>query len=228
MFYDETKTINACDNDPSLIFELLKEGHIELLDKIISRKTFDFNVVDLDGNNILMKLLKKGQFEIVLKHMRDKRWNINQQNNDGDTFAHILVSMKNLNVVDIYKELKKNKNFDSNIRNNNGETILDKSIQSESTYMTAKILEDSRFNEVGVHSFKKYYDTYIKNNNYGKYTKIDNLEMFIGRVEDKKISPKMKEIIDYLKENFDVIKEEVINKNKTKSMDIFLNRVLFE
>lgn len=227
MFYDETKTISACDNDPSLIFELLREEHIELIDKILSRKKFDINVVDSDGNNILTKLLKKGQFEIVLKHIKDKRWNINHQNNDGDTFAHILVSMKNIYVLDIYKELKKNKNFIPNIRNNNGETILDKSIQSESTYITSKILEDERFNEVGVHSFMKFYDTYIKTKNYGKYTKLNNLEMIIGNLEDKEVSPKIKEIIKYLKENFDAIKEEVIKNNRTNSMDKYLNQVLF-
>ena len=227
MFYDETKTINACDADPSLIFELLKEEHIDLIDKIISRKSFDINTVDEQGNNILMKLLKKGYFEIVLKHIKDKRWDVNHQNNDGDTFAHILVTMKSLNTLDIYKEIKKNKNFIPNIRNNEGETILDKSIKNSSTYLTAKILEDERFNEVGVLSFKKLYDTYIKNNSYGKYTKINNLEMIICGLEDKEVSPKVKVIIKYLKEHFDEIIEEVKN-NKTKSMDNFLKRVLFE
>ena len=227
MFYDETKTINACDADPSLIFELLKEEHIELIDKILSRKTFDINVVDEQGNNILTKLLKKGYFEIVLKHIKDKRWDINHQNNDGDTFAHILVSINSLNTIDIYNEIKKNKEFDPNIRNNQGETILDKSIKNSSTFLTAKILDDSRFNEVGVLSFKKLYDTYIKAKNYGKYSKINNLEMIICGLEDKEVSPKVRMIINYLKENFDEIIEEVKN-NKTKTMDSYLNEVLFE
>ena len=93
--------------------------------------------------------------------------------------------------------------------------------------MTSKILEDSRFNEVGVVSFKNFYDTYIKSNTYGKYTRISNLEMFIDYLKNKEVSPKVKEIISYLKENFDVIKEEVKN-NKTKSMDVYLKEVLFE
>ena len=129
MFYDETKAIIACDEDPSLIFELLKEEHIYLIDKILSRKTFDINVTDNQGNSILMRLLKKGCYDVVLKHMKDKRWDINHQNNDGDTFAHILVAMNYVNVVDIIKTLKKNKDFLPNIKNNNGETILDKSIK---------------------------------------------------------------------------------------------------
>ena len=226
MFYDETKTINACEADPSLIFELLKEEHVSLIDKILSKKSFDINVVDEDGNNILTKLLKKGQFEIVMKHIKDKRWDINHQNNDGDTFAHILLSMKGLQIIDIYKVLKKNKKFTPNIMNNKGETILDESIKNGYTYVTAKVLEDDRFNEIGVHSFKKYYDTYIKARNYGGYSKLNNLELLIDSLECKEVSPKIKKIINYLKENYDVIKEEVIN-NKTKTMDKYINDVLF-
>lgn len=226
MFYDETKTINACEADPSLIFELLKEEHISLLDKIISKKTFDINVTDEDGNSIITKLLKRGQYELVLKHMKNKNWDVNHQNNDGDTFAHILLSMKNLVVIDIYKELRRNKNFIPNIRNNNGETILDKSIQNGNTFITTKILEDERFNEVGVHSFKKFYDTYIKTNNYGKYTKLTNLEMIVDNLEYKEISSKIKAIIEYIKENFKAIKEEIMN-NKTKIMDLYLKEALF-
>ncbi len=226
MFYDEMKTINACDDEPSLIFELLKEEHVDLIDKILFRKSFDINVVDEHGNNILTKLLKKGYYDIVLKHMKDKRWNINQQNEDGDTFAHILVSLNYLNVVDIIKALKKNKNFMPNIRNNNGETILDKSIKNSYIYTTAKILEDERFNNIGIFSFKKLYDTYINNNNYGKYTKLNNLEMIIDNLENKDVAPKVRKIINDVKENYDVIKEEFIN-NKTEYIDNIINGVLF-
>ena len=227
MFYDETKTINACDNDPSLVFELLKEEHMEILDKIISRKKFDINVVDSDGNNILMKLIKKGYFEIVLKHLKNKKLDINHQNDEGNTLAHILLSINSIKVVDVYNELKKNKRFDPNIKNNNGETILDISIKNESTYMTSKILWDSRFNEIGVVSFKKYYDAYIKNSAYGKYSKLCNLELIVGSLSLRELSPKVRMIIDYLKSNYDIIKEEV-NNNKTKSIDLYLDEVLFE
>lgn len=226
MFYDELKTINACDDDPSLIFELLKEEHYKMIDKILSRKSFDINVVDEQGNNILTKLLRKGQFEIVLKHIKNKNWDINHQNNDGDTFAHILISMNYAKTLDIFKILKKNKNFLPNIRNNNGETILDKSVQSSYTYTTAKILEDDRFDNIGVLSFKNLYDTYIKNNKYGKYTKLNNLEMIIDNLENRELSPKIKTIITYLKDNYELIKEEVIN-NKMEHMNKYVNSVLF-
>lgn len=227
MFYDETKTINACDNDPSLIFELLKEEHMELLDRIISRKTIDINTVDNEGNNILMKLLKKGQFDIVLKHLKDKNLNINHQNNDGNTLAHILLSIKSLRIVDVYNELRKIKEFDPNIKNNNGDTILDISVKNENTYITSKVLCDDRFNEVGVMSFKKYYDAYVKNNAYGKYTKICNLELIVGSLSIRDVSPKVKQIINYFKDNFDIIKEEVQN-NKMKKIDLYLDEVLYD
>lgn len=226
MFYDELKTINACDDDPSLIFELLKEEHYKMIDKILSRKSFDINVVDEQGNNILTRLLRKGQFEIVLKHIKNKNWDINHQNNDGDTFAHILISMNHAKTLDIFKILKKNKNFLPNIRNNDGETILDKSVQSSYTYTTAKILEDDRFDNIGVLSFKNLYDTYIKNNKYGKYTKLNNLEMIIDNLENRELSPKVKTIINYLKDNYELIKEEVIN-NKMEHMNKYVNSVLF-
>lgn len=226
MFYDETKTINACDADPTLIFELLKEDHLELLDRIISKKNFDINTVDNEGNNILMKLLKKGQFNLVTKHLKNKRLNINHQNSEGNTLAHILLSINSLRIVDIFNEIRKNKNFDPNIKNNDGETILDISIKTENTYITSKILWDKRFNEVGVVSFKKYYDAYIKNSAYGKYAKICNLELIVGSLSIREVSPKVKKIITYLKDNFDTIREEVKN-NKTKFIDGYLNEVLF-
>ena len=227
MFYDETKTINACEGDPLLLFELLKQGDLALVDKILSRKTFDINVADSDGNSILMKLLKKGQLDLVLKHIKNKRWDVNHQNKDGDTFAHILVTLKSLTVIDIYKELTKNTKFIPNIKNNNGETILDKAVKNDYTCITAKILEDSRFNEVGIFSFKRLYDTYIKTDIYGKYTRLNNLHMIIDNLEDKEISPKVKQIIDYVKKNFDVVKDGVMNNN-TKKLDMYLERVLFE
>ena len=146
MFYDETKTINACDEDPTLVFDILKEDLIELLDKILSRKQFDYSVTDEKGDDIMMKLLKKGKYEVVLNHMKDKRWNVNHQNNNGDTFAHILVSLDYSKVMEIIKALMKNKEFTPNIRNNEGETILDKAVNNAHIYTTTKILEDNASN----------------------------------------------------------------------------------
>ena len=222
MFYDETKTINACDENPALIFDILKEELIELVDKILSRKKFDYNVTDEKGDDIMMKLLKKGQYDVVLKHMKDKRWNVNHQNHNGDTFAHILVSLDYYKVVEIIKALMKNKEFVPNIRNNEGETILDKAVSSAHIYTTTKILEDERFDSIGVFSFKKLYDTFVKSNNYGKYTRLTNLEMIVDNLDKKEIAPQVKEIIVNIKNNFGIIKEEVLT-NKIDSIDYIVN-----
>jgi ankyrin repeat protein len=222
MFYDETKTINACDEDPTLVFELLKEDLIDFLDEILSRKTFDFNVTDEKGDDIMMKLLKKGKYEVVLKHMKDKRWNVNHQNNNGDTFAHILVSLDYSKVMEIIKALMKNKNFVPNIRNNEGETILDKAVNNAHIYTTTKILEDERFDSIGVFSFKKLYDTFIKSNDYGRYTRLNNLEMIVDNLDKKEVAPQVKEIIVNIKNNFGIIKEEVLT-NKIDSIDYIVN-----
>ncbi len=225
MFYDETKTISACDDDPTLVFAILKEDLGDIVDKILSRKTFDYNVTDENGNDIMMKLLKKGYYDIVLNHMKDKRWNVNHQNNEGDTFAHILVSIEYSKVIEIINLLLKNKEFIPNIRNNEGETILDKSINNSYIYTTSKILSDKRFDSVGIFSFKRLYDTYIKSNKYGKYTKLNNLEMIVENLEDKDVAPQVKEIIVKIKNNFGIIKEEFIN-NKTDSVDLIVNTVM--
>ncbi len=227
MFYDEAKAIKACEEEPSLIFELIREEHFELVDLLLTKKKVDINICDELGNNVLVRLLKKGQYDLVLKHMKNKKWDVNHQNNEGDTFAHILVLHNYVNVLEIINTLKKNKNFMPNIKNNKGETILDKSINDNYIYTTIKILEDHRFNNINVISFKNLYDTYIKTNHYGKYTKLTNLQIILDNLEDKTLLPNMQKLISTVKANFDVIKEEVMN-NKTKELDNIITSVLLE
>jgi hypothetical protein len=61
-----------------------------------------------------------------------------------------------------------------NIKNNKGETILDKSINDRYIYTTVKILEDKRFNNIDIVSFKNLYETYIETDKYGSYAKINS------------------------------------------------------
>ncbi len=218
MFYDESQAIKACEEEPSLIFELIREEHFDLVDLLLTKHKVDINICDETGNNILVRLLKKGQYDLVLKHMKNKKWDVNHQNNEGDTFAHILVLYNYVNVLEIINQLKRNRRFIPNIKNNRGETILDKSINDNYIYTTIKILEDRRFNNIDVVSFKNLYETYIKTNNYGKYTRLTNLQIILDNLEEKRLLPTMEKLIKTLKANFDVIKEEVIN-NKTKELD---------
>lgn len=228
MFYSETKTIELVSEDPSLVFELIKEGNIEFVDMLLKKRIVDINICDELGNNILVRLLKVGAYDVVLKHMTNKKWDVNHQNIDGNTFAHYLVAINYVNVIDIINKLKKNKDFRPNIKNNKGETILDKSINDNYIYTTVKILEDARFNNIDVLSFKNLYDTYIKSNNYGKYSKVNNLEIIVNNLDSKKLLPTLTEIIEFIKNNFSAIKEEVLNNNKSTRIDTIIQNVLEE
>ena len=224
----ETKTIELVEEDPSLVFKLIKEGQIETVDKLLKKKIVDINICDDSGNNILVRLLKAGAYDVVLSHMNNKDWDVNHQNLDGNTFAHYLVSINYVNVIDIITKLKKNKNFIPNIKNNKGETILDKSINDNYIYTTIKILEDSRFNNIDVISFKHLYDTYIKSNKYGKYSKLTNLEVIVNSLNNKKLLPTLEQIIEFIKVNFNAIKEEVLKSNKSTKIDMIIKNVLEE
>ena len=228
MFYDVDQAMRAVEEEPSLIFELIKEGHIDLVDKLLKRKKVDINTCDDAGNSVLVRLLRHGDYDVVLNHMGNKDWDVNHQNLDGNTFAHYLVSINYVNVMEIIKKLTRNKDFLPNIKNNKGETILDKSINDNYIYTTVKILEDSRFDNIDVVSFKNLYDTYIKSNRYGKYSKINNLEVILDSLTDKNLLPRMKKLDSFIQNNFDKIKEEVLTSQKSVYMDSIINRVLKE
>ena len=189
MFYSINQAESLCDADPSLIFSLIKENDIEVVNKIISKEDFDFNIDDSDDNNVIMYLLKNKQYDLVLKYI--SKVDINHQNNDGDTLAHILVGINYVNVKEIIEYVLNNKEFIPNIKNKLGETILDKSIKNNYLYTSIKILEDERFNSIDVYSFKHLYEVYIKSSNYGKYSKLYNLEIILDNLEDKKLLPRM-------------------------------------
>ena len=228
MFYNETKAIELVEEEPSLVFELIKENGFDLVDKLLKKKIVDINICDEAGNNILVRLLKQGAYEVVLNHMKNKEWDVNHQNLDGNTFAHILVSINYVNVIDIINRLKKNKDFLPNIKNNKGETILDKAINDNYIYTTVKILEDSRFNNIDIVSFKHLYDTYIKSDKYGKYSKLINLEIIVNSLTNKNLLPRMEKLIEFIKTNFELIKEEVLNSKKSTSIDTIIRNVLLE
>lgn len=228
MFYDEAKAMKAVEEDPSLIFELIKEGFTQVVDQVLKKKLIDINTCDEFGNSILTRLLRHGDYELVLRYMGSKEWDVNHQNQDGNTFAHYLVSINYVNVVSIIAKLKKNKNFLPNIKNNKGETILDKSINDSYIYTTVKILEDERFNNIDILSFKNLYETYIKSNKYGKYSKVTNLEMIIENLDEKKLLPRMEKLLLFIKSNWEEIKEEVLRTQKSVCMDNIINNVLKE
>ena len=228
MFYDEEKTIKACEENPALIFELIREEHFELVDKLLSKKKVNLNTTDSSGNDVVTRLLKAKSFDLVLKYMKNKEWNINHQNNEGNTFAHYLVSINYVYVVDIIKAIRRRKDFIPNLKNEKKETILDKSINENYIYTTLKILEDKRFNNIDVVSFKKLFNAYIKSSYYGKYSKLNNLQIIIGSLSKKDVLlPNMKQLLDEIKDNMDQIKTEIMS-NKSKSLEKIIKKRLVE
>ena len=225
MFYSVMQAESLCDSDPSLVFSLIKENDVEVLNRIISKDGFDFTICDLDGNNIIMCLLKNKQYDLVLKYVG--KVDINHQNKDGDTLAHILVGLNYVSVKEILEKVLNDKRFILNIKNKNGETILDKSIHNNYLYTTIKILSNKRFNSIDVYSFKNLYETYIKSNNYGKYSKLSNLEIILDNLENKPLMPRMKKLLRNIYKNLDVIKSD-LNVSKTENLDNIINGVIME
>lgn len=225
MFYSMTQAESACEEEPSLIFSLIKECDKDVVSKIISKGNYDFSIVDSFGNNVIMALLKNKYYDLVLKYI--DKVDINHQNNDGDTIMHLLVVNNYANTKEIMDYILNNKKFIPNIKNNLGETILDKSINSNYLYTTIKILGDQRFNSIDIYSFKNLYETYIKSNNYGKYSKLSNLEIILDNLVDKELLPRMNKLISLIYNNLDSIKNDFYI-SKTEKIDNLINLVISE
>ena len=209
MFYDEIQAIEKCEEEPSQIFNLIDEGHIETVEKVFRKRWASVNITNEDDDDVLTYLLKKNEYDLVLKLMKRSDWNVNHQNKDGNTFAHILVSKKYLEVIDITQELYKNKKFIPNIRNKYGETILDISLYKNNIYTAVKILKDKRFNNIDLMSFKNLYEKYVKDEKYGTYSKMTNLEVILKNLKDRQLLPKLNKVIDNLSNDFDDIKQSL-------------------
>lgn len=228
MFYDEIQATKACEEDPSLIYELIKEGHMELVGKLLKKKIVSINTKDKEDNTVLMKLAKLKQYDMVLDYINDLDYDINHQNSEGNTIMHILAKKDYVYIANIIKKLKRNKKFSPNLRNNDGDTILDIAIKHNNLSTTLKLLEDKRFNNIDLISFNNLYNTFIKNENFGKYTKLLNLETIINELSKKtKLLPRIQELINTVKSNFEMIKNELMS-NKLTLMDHIMKNIYME
>lgn len=227
MFYDILKAVESCDEDPSLIFEAIKMNYKEVYSKVLESNNFDFNLCDKDGNNVLMRLLKNKDYDLVSKYIENEKIDINHQNDDGDTLAHLLVMINYVDIREIFDKLLNRKDFIPNIKNNKNETILDKSINNYYIYTSVKILEDKRFNNIGLYSFKNLYEAYIKSSNYGTYSKLNNFEIIFNSLKEKKLMPTMSKLISIIKKEENEIKNDFI-KSKTECLDMIINHLIKE
>ena len=225
MFNTKERAIQRLEEDPSLIFDLITQGRYELVDKLLLRRKVDINLCDVHGNSILMLLLIHKKYDLVLKYIKRKEVNINHQNKMGDTISHIVSTIDYKYVIGIIKEIRKKKEFLPNIKNNNNETILDKAVKNNYVYTAIKILEDKRFTNIDIISFKNLYEAFVKGKQYGKYTRYTNLEIIVDNLEKKVLLPKVKEVISFFEDNKTIIKEEILG-NRTYQMDRMLNSLL--
>ena len=211
MFYDEQQAFNACSEEPSLVFALIKEGHFSVVEALVEKNKIDVNLCDSLGNDVVTRLLKAKQYELVLKLMKKRNWDMNHQNIDGDTFGHILALDNSVSALMIISELIKKKNNMPNIRNNKGETIFDRAINNNYIGAAFKILEDKRFNNISVLSFRNLCYASIKNVYYGKYSKLNNFEIIVESLEKKELVPSMQILVDKINDNLEEIKNEIMD-----------------
>ena len=216
MFYDEAQALKACEEEPSLIFRLMKEGHFQIVEELLDKKLVPLTTEDEQKNTVLMQLIRYKKYELVYKYMKRQDFSVNHQNSDGNTFAHFLVTQDYVHVAKIIKELSKNKEFLPNIVNNNGKTILDLSIEKNYFCTTLHILKISKFDYIDLVSFRNLYLTYVKSNMYGKYTKLSNLELIMKSLKKKQgLLPRLQELVEHIQGNMAPIKEELLENRST-------------
>jgi len=227
MFYDIEQAIKACEEDSSLVFVAIKNNYRDVYEKVLENNNFNFNLVDLDGNNILMRLLKNKDYDLISKYITNPMISINHQNNNGDTFMHLLVQHNYLDIKDIFEKVLNRQDFLPNIKNNNNESILDKSINDNYIYTVIKILSDNRFNSISLYSFKRLYEAYIKNSNYGTYSKLNNYVLIFDNLKKKSLMPSMCKLLKILK----IREEDILNdleEAKLDNLDRIINYVIEE
>ena len=222
MFSSEQQIFNACTDEPSLVFNLVKRGCYELVEKLVDDGTVSVNASDTVGNDLVTRMLIARQYDLVLKFMGKRNWDCNHQNIDGNTFGHILALDDSVRALMIVEKLTKKKNYIPNIKNNKGETVLDRAINSNYVFTAFKILEDKRFNNIDVVSFKKLCNSCVKNTYYGKYAKLNNLEIIVNNLEKKDLDTTLRTVVEEISDNMDTIKTEIM-KNKSLLLDSIID-----
>ena len=225
MTIQEKDFYQSCKDDPGIIFTLIKQGEVEDIYRLIHDNVVSVNTLDSVGNDVVARLLKAKEYDLVLEVMKKKNWDVNHQNSEGNTFGHILAMDDSVNAIKIFEQLTRKKNYMPNIKNKKGETALDLAISNRYLCCAFKILEDKRFNDIDIYSFKNLFNACINNRFYGKYSKIDNLEIIVESLEKKELIPSMMDLINRIIEHMDIIKREIMN-NKSTLLESLINSYL--
>lgn len=227
MFYSEQEVIDVCAEEPSLIFNLIKKGEFEVVEKLLDDNKVNINICDGVGNDVITRLLKAKQYDLVLKCMKKRNWDVNHQNIEGNTFGHILAQDNSVSALKIVEQLTRKKNYVPNIKNNKGETVLDRAINNNYIYTAFKILEDKRFNDINLMTFKRLFNACVKNSYYGKYSRLNNFEVIVENLCKKELVPSMQNLLDKITNNMEAIKVEIM-KDKSSVLENIINSSLIE
>ena len=154
MYENEQQMINACMDEPSLVFKFISNGYYDVIEKMIDENIIDVNLEDCVGNDVVTRLLKARQYDLVERLMRKRNWNVDHKNSEGNTFGHVLAQDNSICAVKVVELLNKKKNYSPNVRNNRGETIFDRALNGNYLCTAIKILQDKRFTSIDISSFK--------------------------------------------------------------------------
>lgn len=222
MFNNEQQMISVCKEDPSMIFKIINKGYFEVVEKMVEENDLDVNLVDGVGNDIVTRLLKARQYDLVVQLMKKKNWNVNHKNQDGNTFGHVLAHDNSICAVKVVEQLNKKKNYSPNIRNNKGETILNRALSCNYLCTAIKFMEDKRFTSIDLPTFKSLCKAIIHSREYGKYTKINTLEIVVENMEKKELDSNVADLVEELSDNMDTIKRDIMN-NDSRLLDSLIN-----
>ena len=214
--------IEKSKEDPTLIFSYIRRCNYELAYELVDKNIVNINTVDSVGNDVVVKLLKAKQYEYVIQLMKKKNWNVNNQNDEGNTFGHILAMDNSPMAVKVVEALTKKSNYIPNLKNKRHETAMDIALNNNYLCTAFKLLEDKRFNEIDFSSFKNLFMISIENKDYGKYSKINNLEIIVDTLEKKDLSDAMRDLINCIIENLERIKNDIMN-NRNYTIDFIIN-----
>ena len=209
----EQNLVDTCKEDPSQIFKMITLGHFDVIEQLVEENAINVNLVDSVGNDVVTRLLKAKQYELVFTLMKKKNWDVNHKNEEGNTFGHVLANDNSLWAVKVVEQLNKKKNYLPNIKNKKGETIFDRAMNHHYLCTALKIIEDKRFNSIDISSFKAFCNSVMKSRDYGKYTKINTLEIIVENFEKKELDPEMTNLVDDISHHMDSIKSDIMNNN---------------
>lgn len=206
------------------VFTLMRQGEYSLVEEVIRENVININCQDNFGNDVMMRLLKLKQYDLIMDFMKKKNWDVNHQNEEGNTFAHLLAQDSSLMAIKVMENLIKKTNYIPNIKNNRGETAMDIALSHKSLCTAFKILEDKRFNSIDVFSFRHLFDASIKNELYGKYSKITNFEIIVDSLGKKELNSKMSNLLKQLEKHKNAIKENFMKNDSSLLETIIENQ----